>query len=326
VGTFFQEEDRFIFEGNVRLNDGEKELISKKVIFDNNEKIFYFDEGLKLIKGDKILTADKGIYYRDEKKSYCKGNVKYVDSVQTITCGSAEFFEENENIFAYDDLIINNESENIIITGGRGKYSGKNDFMEVFDNPKIIFKENNTKITGEKVESFAKESKVIAMGNVEILKDNLKASCDIAEYTEENGEGKIKLKENPVIIQENSNIKGKEVELFLKDKNIYKVNVNGDAITTMGTDTKGDYENELRGKNIYILLKEDRIEKMIAEWNAESIYYIIEDGNFEGANKVSGERIILYFIDGEVKNVLVEGESEGIFYPKHLVNELKSDN
>ena len=41
-GSFFQEEDKFVFEGNVRFKDDEKELISKKVIYDNKEKIFYF--------------------------------------------------------------------------------------------------------------------------------------------------------------------------------------------------------------------------------------------------------------------------------------------
>ncbi|NVM05220.1 MAG: hypothetical protein HWN67_23075 [Candidatus Helarchaeota archaeon] len=324
LGTFLQETDRFIFEGNVQFDDGMKKLISDKVVYDNNERIFYFDEGIKLIKDKKILTADRGIYYRDENRSYCEGNVKYVDSVQTFTCEKAEFFEESENINAYDNLVFNNFNENITITGGKGNYFGKEDFIEVSEKPVMILKEKNTEMTvsGEKLEFFNKLSKVIASRNVEISRENLKARCNIAEYIMKNGEEKIILKENPTIVQDGSDIKGEQIELFLKDRNIYKLDVIEDAVATMSADTLG-YNNELKGKNIYIFLRENKIEKMVAERNAESIYYLFEDGESKGANTVSGERITLYFTDENIERVIVDGGGEGIFYPSHLVREPK---
>lgn len=324
LGTFLQEKNRFVFEGNVQFDDGVKKVISDKVVYDNNERIFYFDEGIKLIKGEKILTADRGIYYRDENRSYCEGNVKYIDSVQTFACDKAEFFEGSENINAYDNLVFKNFNENVTIMGGKGNYFGEEDFMEVSENPVMILKEKDTEMTvsGEKLEFFNKLSKVIASRNVEILRENLKARCNIAEYIMENGEEKIILKENPIIVQNGSDIKGKQIELFLKDKNIYKLNVIEDAVATMTADTIG-YNNELKGKNIYIFLKENKIEKMIAERNAESIYYMFEDGKSKGANTVSGERITLYFTDEDIERVIVDGGGEGIFYPSHLVREPK---
>ena len=303
LGTFFQEKNRFTFEGSVEFDDGVKKLISDKVVYDNNEKTFYFDKGIKLIKGKNILTADKGIYYNNEKRSYYEGNVKFIDSVQTFTCGKAEFFEESENIIAYDNLIFNNFNENITIMGGKGNYFGKEDFIEVSEKPVMVLKENDTEmtVTGEKLEFFNEPSKVIASENVEILRDNLKARCNIAEYIMKNGEEKIILKE---------------------DKNIYKLDVIEDAVATMTADTL-DYENELKGKNIYIFLKSNKIEKMIAERNAESVYYLFENGESRGANTVSGERITLYFTGEDIERVIVEGGGEGIFYPSHIVNELK---
>jgi len=324
LGTFFQEENRFTFEGSVEFDDGVKKLISDKVVYDNNEKTFYFDKGIKLIKGKNILTADKGIYYNNEKRSYCEGNVKFIDSVQTFTCGRAEFFEESENIIAYDNIIFNNFNENITIMGGKGSYFGKEDFIEVSEKPVMVLKENDTEmtVTGEKLEFFNEPSKVIATENVEILRDNLKARCNIAEYIMKNGDEKIILKEEPVIFQDGSDIRGRQIELFLKDKNIYKLDVIEDAVATMTADTL-DYENELKGKNIYIFLKANKIEKMTAERNAESVYYLFENGESKGANTVSGERITLYFTGEDIERVIVEGGGEGIFYPSHIVNELK---
>jgi hypothetical protein len=78
----------------------------------------------------------------------------------------------------------------------------------------------------------------------------------------------------------------------------------------------------LRGKNIYIFLDENKIEKMIAERNAKSVYYIFENGESKGANKVIGEKITIYFDKENIKNVMVDGESEGMFYPKNVIKEI----
>ena len=79
----------------------------------------------------------------------------------------------------------------------------------------------------------------------------------------------------------------------------------------------------LKGRDIYIFLNENKIEKMISERNAESIYFLFENGVSNGANKVSGERVTLYFEEGVIKKVLVDGQSEGIFYPPDMVKELQ---
>ena len=326
IGTFLQEKNKFIFEGNVQFDDGIKKIISEKVIYDNNKKIFYFEEGINLIKGNKFLTADKGIYYRDEKRAYCEGNVQYRDSLQTFTCRRAEFFEKDENINAYENIVFNNPDENITIKGEEGKYFSKENKIEITKNPIMILKEDNKAmtITAEKFEFFNVKSNAVALNNVEILRDNLKAKCEIAEYIVESGEEKIVLKENPVIIQNKSDIKGKQIDLFLKNKNIYKLNVIDDASATMDADTSGvyNYKNKLWGKNIYIFLDENKIEKMIAERNAKSVYYIFENGESKGANKVIGEKITIYFDKENIKNVMVDGESEGVFYPKNVIKEI----
>ena len=132
-------------------------------------------------------------------------------------------------------------------------------------------------------------------------------------------EAKIVLKENPVITEESSTIRGDLIEIFFVDNSISKLIAHNNAAAIIGADSSSGYYNELKGKTIFIYLREDTAERMVAERNAESIYYLPEAGEIKGANRATGEKITLLFTDGTIRRVLVDGESEGIFYPSHLL-------
>ncbi|MFC1558247.1 OstA-like protein [candidate division KSB1 bacterium] len=320
-GIFFLVSNRIVFEGNVRFYDGIKSLNADKVVYDNAKRIFYFDEGIELIRSGKVLRANRGIYYRDEGRSFCEGNVLFRDSVNTFKCDSAYFFEENENIKAFSNLIFDSADDEMTVTGEEGMYFSDRDFIEITDTPKLIIRGENSDvvITSERLDISAKESAVTARGNVEIVRDDLTARCAIANYVTEDDEVKIVLIENPIITEGSSTIRGDSIEIFFKDKNISKLIAHKNAEATIGADSSSEYYNELKGKTIFIYLQKDSAERMVAERNAESIYYLMEDGKIKGANRATGEKITLLFSEGTIKRVLVDGESEGIFYPSHLL-------
>ena len=236
-------------------------------------------------------------------------------------CDSAYFFEDNENIKAFSNLVFDGADNEMTVMGEEGMYFSDRDFIEITDTPKLIMRGENSDvvITSERLDISVEESAVTASGNVEIVRDDLTARCAVAEYMKVDDEAKIVLKENPVITEESSTIRGDLIEIFFKDKSISKLIAHNNAAAIIGADSSSGYYNELKGKTIFIYLREDTAERMVAERNAESIYYLTEDGEIKGANRATGEKITLLFTDGTIRRVLVDGESEGIFYPSHLL-------
>jgi len=288
----YAEEKWVVFEGNVMIKDGERTLTAERVIYYQQPEMEVAEGRVKIVDGDKILTADKVTYYEATKKILAQGEVKLVDLKEKTT-----------------------------LTAGNIEYDRIRDLGIATINPTLVREDTSSAeklvITGNRMETFSKERRALVLGDVVITRGDLKAQCEEAEYLEK--EEKILLRKNPVIFKQRDELRGKQIELFLRDLKLQKLHVVEDALLVSRYTLSGvEKEDRLSGEGIWMYFDGELIERVEVEGRAISVYHLIEEGEDKGVNEAKGDRIVLFFDEGKVKRIRIEsnpGMSSGKFVP-----------
>ncbi len=70
---------------------------------------------------------------------------------------------------------------------------------------------------------------------------------------------------------------------------------------------------------------EDKIERIVVETTATSLYFLYDDGKPNGVNRSSGDSIIISFSNGVVTEYTVIGGVQGHYFPENMVADRESE-
>jgi len=96
-------------------------------------------------------------------------------------------------------------------------------------------------------------------------------------------------------------------------------------VDTLGTDNR---YNKLSGEQITMFFKDQELNKVIVENKATSFYYVFEEGEEKGMNKIIGDKIIVQIKNRKIVDIWIKSNpqlSEGIFYPPGYETEAKDN-
>jgi hypothetical protein len=123
---------------------------------------------------------------------------------------------------------------------------------------------------------------------VKITRSNTRAECGEAEYFRDNERMELRL--DPVTWQDGDKITGERIDLFLNDQKLNRAHVinKAEVISEIDTLKVGKRINTLSGREITMLLKDEKIEKVIVEGTATSEYHVIEESEEKGKVRLQG--------------------------------------
>jgi hypothetical protein len=75
----------------------------------------------------------------------------------------------------------------------------------------------------------------------------------------------------------------------------------------------------LTGRTLTLYFGVSDIERIVAERQSISLYYLFDDKTPNGANKSSGDRIVVEFTDGQVDQISVSRGVQGQYLPEPLL-------
>lgn len=309
-------------EGDVRFKQGKTSMHCDMAV-----QVLGSDEAalighVEIFEESKYLSADTVYFYQKERKQIAVGNVKSFTDLDTTTADRMTYYEADDKMVSEGSVRIANAKERKILTGGHAEYFRTDEYGKIFEQPILIQYDSVgteiMRIVGDTMETFTGGERTVVTGNVRITKPGIKAQCGQAEYIKP--EEKIILKENPEVWQTNRQISGDTLSLYLKEAELIRAEVLGNALAISDADTlnKGRWVNKLTGQNMDFYFNNQELEKVIVKNQATSIYHVIEDNQYKGSNEVTGDRIMLFLSDGELVQVLVDSEpavSAGKYLP-----------
>lgn len=309
--------------GNVEFSQGSSRMYCDRATEYIDQSNVIFTGNVKIFSDSRSLFADHVVYDQKDRISIARGNVRAVDSLRTLTSKRARYDDIKNTVSAFEDVVITDSENRLSIFGGKAEYHRDEGYALVELNPIVIRLDSSgveeVRIFADQIELFEDGERLLAQGNVRIVREQMEARSGVAEFLR--SDNLIRLQKQPTIQQRFSHLFGTEIDLLLHDKKIDRAKITGYATVTARVDTLSPVDDRidlLLGEEIFIVLKGNRIDSVRISGRATSYYHAVEDSVYQGLNKSLGDSIIMKFKDGELARVRIKstpGSTEGIYLP-----------
>lgn len=257
--------------------------------YDTENEIATFGKGTIINNEPQTLLADS-LYY-ERLNGYAKA-FYYFDWVDTeIEAGlegtSAEYFENNQEIIAYNRPLLKVKQENDTL----------------FLKGEIIHSKENDTHGQKEFWSFDK---------VRIFKEDLQGISDSLFYSF--NDSMMRLFYDPLLWNDANQLEGDTIIIQLKNDEVDQVQFLENAFVSM--QSKGRLFDQIKGKTITAYFVNSEMERMLANKNAESLYFgKNDDDEYIGGNYALSNKMMVYMVDKEVDRITFIEQPEATFTP-----------
>lgn len=146
--------------------------------------------------------------------------------------------------------------------------------------------------------------------NVLIYSDSLQGKCDSIRYSQV--DSVLRMYINPLLWPRNSQMKGDMIYMRLDSSRLKEVHIpkNANMSTRSGPEKAGMYD-QIQGNTIRAYLRNNKLDSLIAEPNASSIYFIRDDDSaYVGSSEAKSERIEVLFENEEINLIYYRKDVE----------------
>ena len=334
--------------GNVRLSDGEVEVLSPSATHFVDEKRTLFDQDVQLIDSLTVLTSNGGEYFSEPKRAEFFGDVALEEDNTYLRSDSVTYFRETEVSLGYGNVFIeriemqdqdtSTSTSRTFIFGDYVFNDNQRGYSSVEGNA-FLFQvqvdslgslRDSLFIESNRLEAIQLDSldRLIAVDSVSIWQRNFSAIADSAVYDRVRIWGEVeqvevfyeenRLFEDPVAWYNEYQLSGDSLLATAYDESIDSLFTSQNAFVAF-FDTTTQKINQLKGESLVGIFAQDSLENLTIGPQAEAIYYQQPEEDQLGAIKASGDRIVLDFDGNELSNINVYAGIEAEYYDGGLI-------
>ena len=312
--------------GNVRVIRDSVTLLSKEGTYFDRARRAHLTKGVRLERPGTVLTAKEGDYEVDEKRAHFTGNVVVKDSLSTTTCDDLTYFEKDDRSIAVGNVVISSPQDGVTVYGDSLMHLGTINYTIVPKHPTLLqvdtsdFGRLDTLVVVSKMMEAYRDSsqRYVARDSVMIVRNEIAAVCDQGIYWPQ--DGLLVLTKQPIVWYDENQISGDSIAVRLENHRLRSVFVEGRAMAVSRSDSAlAQRFDQLTGRTLMIYFGQSNIERIVAERQSISLYYLFDNKTPNGANKSSGDRIVVEFTDGQVDQISVSGGVQGQYLPEPIL-------
>jgi lipopolysaccharide export system protein LptA len=345
--TYYISEKKGIYTTGATIKTSDKTLTSKIGYYFSESKMAHFRKDVLLVSEKYTLTSDTLIFNTGTEISYFRGPTTIVSKENTIICengfsdpkndysefGKNTVMFNKEQILKTDSLQYNSVAKtgktfkyfhwadttsNIVMQGTHADFFDNGNRVVAPDNAMLVYIINKDSlfVTGDTLKSITDTTTDITTFfcyyKVKFFKSNLQGKCDSLYFSY--ADSIIRMFNQPILWSEKNQLSGDTIYLYMKNQKIERFEMfeNGFMINHL----RRDYYNQVKGKKITGYFKDDKLDKIWADYNAESVYYA-EDSKKKliGANQAVGSFMWIYMKDEEVNRIVFHEQPVATFHP-----------
>jgi len=309
------EKDEALLQGNVSIVTPESKLTGRTARYQGAMEYVEIKGNARFDNGPFSVKADKLGYYVDLKKVIATGNPILIDSASILSADTIYYYEDSQLGDARGQALMVNNSDSLSVAGDHLLYYSGRDSLLSFGNAE--FKKWSPEDTSLNISSDSlslEEGFFFAWDNVKLINGTAEGTCGQAVYIQD--EDVAIMKDNPVLREEDFKLTGKIFNLHMKKGVLTSVYVPEDPHFVQykaAADTT--YQDWLDGKVMAVEFKDGQPSTVTLVKMATSFFNVIEDNQFKGSNKVSGDTLFILLSDSSISDITVTGGAEGAFEP-----------
>lgn len=319
---------------NIRMEDQTATLFTDSLNYDRIANLGYYFEGGMLVDEENELTSFWGQYSPDTKEALFSDSVKLVNEDYTIYADTLKYNTKTKiaDILGPSRIV----SDSGYIYTDNGWYNTVTEDSRLLDRSEV-YSTNGTKvligdtiyynrITGEG-EVFGdmyledKERKGIIIGNYGFYNEKTEygLATDSAYAIDYSGQDTLFIHGDTLVMSTDSTFR--DIKAFYGVR-FYRSDIQGvcdsinyssrdSTVYMIGSPVVWNENNQISGYQINVHMNDSTIEKAIVKDYAMAIQDRREGDQY---NQLSGRDMTAFFRDGEIYNVLVEGNAKSLYY------------
>jgi len=329
AGEYDDEKKAATFYQNVALTNAEYKVQCDQMHYNTVTKIAQF-EGPTVIAsqdGKNTLTTDHGgEYHTTTQQSVFEQSI--IETEAYVLSGDLLKADEQAEVYqAMGRVTLVSKEDDMVIEGDYGQYRKKEGMAEVYGNTLMskrlgedtlylsagIFVATETRQPDGSVHNIVR-----AHPDVKIYKEDLQGKADAMQYNE--AENEVHFYGNPIFWSNNNQLTADTAYIVLQDKAFHTMHMDTNAFVA-SEDVLGNY-NQLQGRNMIAYFKDNKVDHIEIDGNAESIYFIVDEyKKLHGMNHLQCSRMAIAIQDNDLAHITFDVKPVGAFYPPNLIED-----
>ena len=296
------------------LYEKETTILSSSGLYNTRTEESQLFKRSQVIHNDgKFLTGDT-IYY-DKKQSFGRlyGHIEVVDSTQEVTLRGnyGEMYEEDSPASKHPEW------------GSHG-FATHEALLEHWGDSLHTYMHADTLFTEELAlsDTLPKDStyqRVRAHHNVRIYREDMQGVCDSAVYLGNDSIGKMY--GNPVCWNDNNQVSADSIYVYFRNEEIDYAHGMSSAMCVQQHDLI--HYNQMSGKEIIAHIKDGDVYRIDVNGNAETVFFPVDekDHTLSGCNRTQSSFVKVFTQNRQVDHVLFTTATTGTMYPMDQVTD-----
>ena len=328
IGYYRDDLKEFSFFEKVEVTSPKYQMYTDTLYYNTNIEKMWFEGPTTIINEENTLDGERGYYLVDEDIAFLDKRPVMHNETQRMKSDSMYY---NRNIGlakAYDHVDMIDTSYKVVMRGDYMEMWENRGFSFATDSAYAISYDNDNSdslyIHGDTLFMYfdkkkEEAKKLIARRNVRFFKSDMQGKCDTLTYLV--ADSTIRMRVNPILWAEDSQMTGIDIDIRLKDQTIDWVLQKGNAFI-ISQDTIEGY-NQIKGTDITSRFRNGNIHRVNVDGDkAETIYWIRDDdGGLIGIDVSNSETMV---IEMENQNISIIKSFKGIsetMYPESDLGE-----
>ena len=328
IGYYRDDLKEFSFFENVEVTSPKYQMFTDTLYYNTNIEKMWFEGPTIIINEENTLDGEHGYYLVDEDIAFLDKRPVMRNETQRMKSDSMYY---NRNIGlakAYDHVDMIDTSYKVVMRGNYVEMWENKGLSFATDSAYAISYDNDNSdslyIHGDTLFMYfdkqkEEAKKLIARRNVRFFKSDMQGKCDTLTYLV--ADSTIRMRVNPILWAEDSQMTGTDIDIKIKDQAIDWVLQKGNAFI-ISQDTVEGF-NQIKGTDITSRFKDGGIHRVNVDGDkAETIYWIRDDdGGLIGIDVSNSETMV---IEMENQNISIIKSFKGIsetMYPESDLSE-----
>ena len=308
------------FRKDVVVTTPKSRMITDTLEYKIKEERMYFYGPTTIYYEDNILVGNYGWYDAKNDIAYLDRRATLSNQGYSITSDSMFYDKKADFAKAMSNVFIHDTVNKAIIEGNYGEMWKKLGKSFVTDSVRALYFADKDTLYLHSDSLFfymdtvsQKAERVLAYHNVRFYRRDIQGKCDSLNYTVADSTAKMRV--NPIIWAENSQLRGDSINIVIANKAIDSVLLYPNGFIIQKDTIEGF--NQIKGKVMTAYFKGNELDHVYDDGNAETVYWLREeDGSMIGVNVSQSVAMDIKIEKNQIVRIKYFKKTTETLYPK----------
>jgi lipopolysaccharide export system protein LptA len=320
-GYYHTDVKQFFFKEDVVLKNPKNTMNSDTLMYNTVSEIAYF-LGPTIIKGrnnKNYMYCENGWYNTKTDVSRFSKNALVVNGDQRLTGDSLYYDKKNDFGKVFNNIVITDTVNKIIIQGDYAEYSKGKGYSMVtgraqailIDAKDSLFLHSDTLYSTMDKEQKTKD--LFAYHHAKFYRHDLQGASDSIIYRF--SDSTILLYKMPVLWTDNNQLTADSIHIITSHEKVKQLMLYNSAFI-ISKDSSISF-NQIKGKNMVGFFSDNQLRQINVTGNAETLYFVREDDKtLIGINKAIAGNMHIYLEDKKIRGITYIGNPTATLFPE----------